>query len=320
MGSKMMKTVAAKIALSKKAVRVPGSYMKSMIQSFIFLHRQYTPMFQFHNTSAGTSAKNAIPTFGGFNFSEFNTQKHTHPRTEHSTFSEQERTHKQFSGRDPLNPKWSTTESNQKMYSGLNKAYGWREPTLALPVPAQVETLTSEVTASRKQTFGGSDKSLLARATRHGFGQNDPALQHLLDERGIAPQSSAALEWTSDPFVHSDVGVPSAVNQNLVDNPTKARFPFSMKEHYRGKHDHLNLKHERTPAMRNESHSASGTHHTHAAPTNPVTNGFRATRGPLERPLLLSDLPAVETPQIRPDEWPGLIEPTQNRAVFLQAY
>jgi hypothetical protein len=277
-------------------------------------------MFKFNGSSAGTSAKNAIPTFGGFNFSEFNTQRHTHLRTEHSTFSEQERTHKQFSGRDPLNSKWSTTESNQKMYSGLNKAYGWREPTLAVPVPAQVETLTNEVTARRKQTFGGSDKSLLARATRHGFGQNDPALQHLLDEREIAPRTNAALEWTSDPFVHSDVGIPSVVSQNLVDNPTKTRFPVSMKEHHRGKHDHLQLKHERTPALRNESHSGSGTHHTHATPTNPVTNGFRATRGPLERPLLLSDLPAPETPQIRPEEWPGLVEHTHNRAVFLHAY
>lgn len=275
---------------------------------------------KFQNTSAGTAAKNAVPTFGGFNFSEFNIQKHTHPRTEHSTFSEQERTHQQFSGRDPLNSKWSTSEQNQKMRSGLNKAYGWREPTLQLPVPAQVETLTSEQTAIRKQTYGGSDKSLLARATRHGFGQNDPAIQHLLDEREIAPQSDAALEYRSDPFIHSDVGVPSAVNQNMIDNPTYARFPNTLKHHHRGKHDHLGLKHERTPAMRNESHSSSGTHHTQASAPKPVTNGFRVTRGPLERPLLLSDLPPIENPQIRPEEWPGLLEPTQNRAVFLTSY
>lgn len=275
---------------------------------------------KFHNTSAGTSAKNAIPTFGGFNFSEFNTQKHTHPRTEHSTFSEQDRTHQKYAGRDPLNSVWSTSESSQKMRSGINKAYGWREPTLALPVPAQVETLTSEQTTLRKQTFGGTDKTLLARAMRHGFGQNDPALQHLIDERQIAPQTNAALEYLSDPFVHSDVGVPSVVNQNMIDNPTKVKFPRHLRQHYRGKHDHLSMKHERTPAMRNESHTSSGAHHTQGAPTKPVTNGFRATRGPLERPLLLSDLPAVDTPQIRPEEWPGLIEPTQNRAIFLNAY
>lgn len=274
---------------------------------------------KFHNTSVGTSAKNAIPTFGGFNFSEFNTQKHTHPRTEHSTFSEQERTHQQFAGRDPLNSKWSTSEKNQKMYSGLNKAYGWREPTLKLPVPAQVETLTSEQTAARKQAFGGSDKSLLARATRHGFGQNDPAIQHMIDERSVAP-APQPLEYSADPFLHSDVGVPSAVNQNMIDNPTYARFPQSLKQHYRGKHDHITLKHERTPAMRNESHTSSGAHHTQAAPTKPVTNGFRINRGPLERPLLLSDLPPVSTPQIQPEEWPGLLEPVQNRSVFLSSY
>lgn len=276
-------------------------------------------MFKFQNTSAGTAAKNAIPTFGGFNFSEFNTQKHTHPRTEHSTFSEQERTHKQYSGRDPLNSKWSTSEGNQKLRTGLNKAYGWREPTLQLPVPAQVETMTSEQTALRKKQFGGSDKSLLARATRHGFGQNDPAIQHLIDERNVAPNPDP-VEYSADPYVHSDVGVPSAVNQNMIDNPTFARFPQSAKQYHHGKHDHIAMKHERTPAMRNESHTSSGAHHTQATPTNPVTNGFRATRGPLERPLLLSDLPAVETPPIRPEEWPGLLEPAQNRAAFLTSY
>lgn len=274
---------------------------------------------KFHNSSTGTAAKNAVSTFGGFNFSEFNIQKHTHPRTDHSTFSEQDRTHQSYAGRDPLNSKWSTSEQNQKLRSGLNKAYGWREPTLQLPVPAQVETLTSEQTAFRKTAFGGSDKSLLARATRHGFGQNDPAIQHLIDERQVAP-NPVPVEYSSDPFIHSDVGVPSAVNQNMMENPTKTRYPSSAKEHHRGKHDHLGMKHERTPAMRNESHTSSGAHHTQAMAPKPVTNGFRINRGPLERPLLLSDLPPVSTPQIRPEEWPGLMEPTQNREIFLTSY
>lgn len=266
---------------------------------------------------SGTSARNAIPTHGGFNFSEFNIQKHTHPRTEHSTFSEQDRTHTQYAGRDPLNPSKSTTENVRK--SGLNKAYGWREPTLSLPVPAQVETLTSEQTANLRAGYGGGqDPSVLARAMRHGFGQNDPALQHLISESQIAP--NPVNEFLADPFVHSDVGVPSVVNQNMLQSPTYTGFPSQSKEHYRGRHDHLTLKHERTPAVRNNSNTGSGAHHTHAVPTHPVTNGFRATRGPLERPLLLSDLPEAPQPQIRPNEWPGMTEATQNRAVFLVSY
>lgn len=267
----------------------------------------------------GTAAKNAIPTHGGFNFSEFNIQKHTHPRTEHSTFSEQDRTHTKYAGRDPLNPPFSTSQGNQKLYSGLNKDYGWREPTLKLPVPAQVQTLTTETTARLQAGFSGSDSTYANRAFRHGFGQNDPALQHLLSDSQIAPSAVGAREWLADPYVHSDVGVPSAVNQNMLDNPTKAPFPVSRKEWYRANHDHLRLKHERTPAMLNDSNVASGTHHTHGMHTHPVTNGFRATRGPLERPLLLSDLPAPPMPQLRPEDWPGVAEQTQNRAVFLLA-
>jgi hypothetical protein len=273
---------------------------------------------QFHDTSAGTSAKNAIPTHGGFNFSEFNIQKHTHPRTEKSSFTEDDRSRKDLAGRLPLNPLQSTTT---KLYSGVNKAYGWREPTLHTPVPAQVETLTSEASAAAKARYvggGPAERSLLARSFRHGFGQNDPALQHLLSEAQTSPDvAGQPHEYSSDPFLHSDIGVPSAVNQNMIENPTKTAFPVSMRQYHRGRHDHLTLKHERTPAMRNNSHTASGAHHTHASPTHPVINGFRATRGPLERPLLLSDLPPPPQPQIRPEEWPGLLEPTQNRAVFL---
>lgn len=264
----------------------------------------------------GTSARNAIPTHGGFNFSEFNIQKHTHPRTEHSTFSEQDRTHKQFAGRNPLNPTDSTTT---KLQPGLNKAYGWREPTLQLPVPTQVQTLPAEKSSLYQRSFQGYDASLLRRNLRHGFGQNDPTLQHLMTDQEIAPSAAGALEWRADPFKHSDVGVPSAVNQNMRDNPTKTRFPHHHKEYHHGRHDHISLKHDRTPAMHNRSHIASGTHHTHGMPAHPVTNGFRATRGPLERPLLLSDLPAIPGPQIRPEHWPGDLEHVENRATFLIA-
>lgn len=267
----------------------------------------------------GTSAKNAIPTHGGFNFSEFNIQKHTHPRTEHSTFYEQDRTHAKYAGRDPLNPPFSTSQTNQKLYSGLNKDYGWREPTLKLPVPAQVQTLTTEATARLQAGFSGSDSTYLMRSQRHGFGQNDPSLQHLISEGQIAPSAVGAREFRSDPYLHSDVGVPSARNQNMLDNPTRSLFPVRMKQHYRGKHDHLTLKHERTPAMLSDAHVASGTHHTHGSQTHPVDNGFRATRGPLERPLLLSDLPAPPMPQIRPEDWPGIPEAAQNRSIFLLA-
>ena len=280
--------------------------------SFNFLWGQYSPMTIM---LSGTAGRNQIPTHGGFNFSEFNIQKHTHPRTEHSTFSEQDRGHQKYAGRDPLTPPSSSTQNIKR--SGLNKAYGWREPTLTLPVPAQVETLTSEQTALRKVQFAGSDRSVLARSFRHGFGQNDPVLQHLISENQIAPKP--LQEFLADPYVHSDVGVPSVANQNLLQTPTYTRFPMSAKEHYRGRHDHLSLKHERTPALRSNAHTATGAHHTHAIPTHPVTNGFRATRGPLERPLLLSDLPPAPQPQIRPEDWPGMAEPTQNRAVFLIA-
>jgi hypothetical protein len=269
--------------------------------------------------NTGTSGKKAIPTHGGFQFSEFNIQKHVHPRGEESTFYEDSRSSKQYAGRDPLNPPFSTNETNQKLYHGMNKAYGWREPTLHTPVPGQVATSTKEMTARNISSFQGRDVTLLGRSVRHGFGQNDPALQHLLSDDQISPSVVNASEYLYDPYLHSDIGVPSVVTQNMMNNPTKSVFPVHKKQYHRGKHDHLGLKHERTPAMRNNSHTGTNAHHTHAVPPHPVVNGFRATRGPLERPLLLSDLPMGPTPQIRPEEWPGLLEKTTNRAVFLVA-
>lgn len=266
----------------------------------------------------GTSGQNAIPTFGGFNQSEFNIQKH-HGRHEigNASFVEQEHSHKMYSGRNPLDAPGATKEQTSKF--GVNKVYGWREQTLGGQIPAQTETIQWEQTAMRRLKFDGSDPSRLSRSLRHGFGQNDPALQHLLLDQQVSPVVPAKWFSQSVAYLHSDVGVPSAINQNMLDNTTHNTFPRELKGIRRGKHNHTDLIHERKPEVHNFSNVGAGVHSTRGvAGTNMIT-GFRATRGPLERPLLLSDLPAASQPNIQPTEWPGALEQTSNRRAFLVA-
>lgn len=237
----------------------------------------------------GTSGKNAIQGYGGFNFSEHNTQLHR-PRNPSNDYSEQDHLHKQYSGRNPLNNPAAGDTSTQKLKFGQNADFDWRERTLPGAPPGQVAG------GFGRLPFSSADTSLLQWKLAHGYGQNDPSLEYMLDERGIAPKVRADWTWQSDPFLHSDIGVPSVVNQNMMERPTVNIFPADKKQRVRGKHDHTNLKEHHTPSYWNDSNTGSGTHHTYGGPPNPVTNGFRATRGPLERPLLLSDLPAPPQP------------------------
>lgn len=266
----------------------------------------------------GTSGQNAIPTFGGFNQSEFNTQKH-HQRHEigNASFVEQEHTHKMYSGRNPLDAPGATKDQTTRF--GLNKVYGWREQTLGKVIPAQTETLQAEQTAMRKSGFGGSDASRLSRSLRHGFGQNDPSLQHLLSDQQVSPAVPAKWFSQSVAYLHSDVGVPSAINQNMLDNTTHNTFPHELKGIRRGKHNHTDLAYERKPEVHNFSNVGTGVHSTRGVAGTNMTRGFHASRGPLERPLLLSDLPAPSQPNIEPTQWPGPLEETSNRRAFLVA-
>lgn len=267
----------------------------------------------------GTSGKNAIPTHGGFNKSEFNIQKHhTRDETGNATFTEQEHTHKMYAGRNPLDAPSATHD--QTSHFGLNKVYGWREQTLGGQIPGQVQTSRWEETALRQSEFGGKDVSRLSRSLRHGFGQNDPSLQNLLHEQHVSPAVPAKWFSQSESYLHSDVGVPSAINQNMLDNTTQNKYPKHLKYVRRGTHDHTNLAHERKPEVHNFSNSGTAVHHTRGVAHHSMNSGFRATRGPLERPLLLSDLPHPSGPEIRPEEWPGVPQETTNRRTFLIAH
>lgn len=259
---------------------------------------------------AGTSGRNAIATHGGFNFSEFNIQDHKPGNDPRANYNEQERTHAMLAGRNPLNPPSSTLERTPA--SGLNKDYGWRENTLQVPTPAQANPVERSL-ALQSGFRGGMDASRFSRAMRHGLGQNDPALQHLVDEKQIAPVPPTNWRQNPDSYLHSDVGVPSALTHNLMENATQNEFSGT-KVVVRGNHAHQILAQERTPSMLNESSAGSGTHHTAAAPGMPVVSGFRA-----DRPLMLSDLPTPPAPNIIPQMGPGPLEQTSNRGVYLYA-
>jgi len=259
----------------------------------------------------GTSGRNAIPTHGGFNFSEYNIQDHKPGPDPRANFNEQERTHEKYAGRNPLNPPSSTNDKTQTF--GLNKAYGWRENTLhGIPTfqTSQVERTSLLVAGYR----GGVGEGGANRSQRHGFGQNDPALQHILSQQAIAPPAPSKYGIDPDSYYHSDVGVPMSMNQNLMEHPTHNQFDMNKATRKAGKHHHQHLDVERKPPMMNNSNTGTGVHHTHAIPVFPVVSGFRA-----DRPLMLSDLPAPPQPAIIPQMGPGPLEQTTNRGVFLMA-
>lgn len=237
----------------------------------------------------GTSGRNAIQGFGGFNFSEHNIQRHR-PKTFTNDYSAQDHLHEKYSGYNPLNPPKAVDSSTQKLKRGANANFDWRERTLSLPIPGQVAG------SFGKLPFSSADTSLLQWKLHHGLGSNDPSLVGMIDERGIAPKVRADWQWQADPFIHSDIGVPVVINQNMMETPSVNIFPRKSKVLVHGKHDHTNLHHHLRPAIKNDSNSATGTHHTSATPPDPVYGGYRATRGPLERPLLLSDLPQPPQP------------------------
>ena len=235
----------------------------------------------------GTSGKDAIQGFGGFNISEFNIQRHR-PNSPNGDYSEQDRIATRFAGRNPLNPP-KATESTGK-FKGANTNYAYRERTLKAPLPGQVAG------GFGKLPFASADTSLLQWKLRHGLGSNDPSLVGMIDERSIAPAVRADWQYQSDPYLHSDIGVPSVINQNMIERPTQNVYPVNSKMIVRGKHDHTNLQHHTRPARTYDSNSSSGVHHTFSGFSQPVTDGIHATRGPLERPLLLSDLPQPAQP------------------------
>lgn len=240
--------------------------------------------------SAGTSGRNAIPTLGGFNFSEHNIQDHTFAKSK-ATYVEQDHIPRKYAGLNPLNPP-SVTRYNISKF-GLNKIYEKREQTLPSQTPGQVQGYPM------KLPFGSADTSLLQWKLRHGLGQNDPSLRNLIDERTVAvePYKTAHWRFQADPYVHSDIGVPSSVNQNYLDMPTHNTFPSNaVIPMRRGRHDHTNMKEHHTPTYYNDSNMASGNHFTQGSHHQPEVEGFKVTRGPLERPLMLSDLPQPPTP------------------------
>lgn len=239
---------------------------------------------------AGTATRNAIGTHGGFNFSEFNIQDHK-PDKAKATFVQQDHTHKKYAGRNPLNAPPATSMQNTSY--GLNKDSDWREQTLPSQPPGQVPGFATRLGSE------ATNVSLMQWKMKHGFSQNDPTLANMLEEMSIAPSPYRTADWRfqADPYIHSDIGVPSAVNQNMLDNPTYNVFPVSQKFIRRGKHDHTNMKEHHTPTFINDFNLGMGTHHTHGSPMHAhAGNMMQSTKGPLERPLLLSDLPQPPQP------------------------
>lgn len=260
---------------------------------------------------SGTAGRNAIPTHGGFNFSEFNIQDHKPGPDPRASFNEQERVHTEWAGRNPLNPPKSTSDKSSGF--GLNKAYGWRENTL-YGVPAAQASSIEKTTGLQSSFRGSAGESLFGRALRHGHAQNDPSLQHMLSQSAVAPALPDTSRLDADSYYHSDIGVPSVISQNLLEHATQNAFMEGLKVRRVGKHQHQHLDAERKPEMVNESNSGTGTHHTQSLPPQPVTSGFRA-----DRPLMLSDLPAPPAPNIIPQMGPGPLEQTTNRGVYLYA-
>lgn len=238
----------------------------------------------------GTSGRNAIPTHGGFNKSEFTFQDHKFS-TSKSNYNEQDHGHRKYAGRNPLNAPKATTES--PVMFRRNEINTWREKVLTTPLPGQVA-------GGFGKLGGSSDASLLQWRMRHGFSQNDPTLSNLLNERAIAPDvlRGAPSRWQSDPYIHSDILVPSVINQNMMEKPTDTLFPVTQKMIRRGKHDHTNLRYHNSPVFEFDSFLDVGTHYTQGVPLHPVDRGLgvKVTRGPLERPLMLSDLPSAPIP------------------------
>lgn len=244
----------------------------------------------------GTAGRNAIRGFGGFNISDYNTQDHTYKKHK-ANFNEQNRNATKYAGVNPLNPPKAVAPKTQRLPNGPNLIDTWREQTLPDPLPAQVAG------GFGRLPFSSADTSLLQWKLKHGYGANDPALVDMLDERNIAPIPAANWRLQSDPYLHSDVGVPSVVNQNYPDLPTTNLFPTGAKTHVRGKHDHTNLREHTTPTTWNPSFTTVATFHTYSDPEFPVVAGvpgtIKATRDPLNRPLLYSDLPAPPQPVVQ---------------------
>lgn len=236
----------------------------------------------------GTSTRNAIRGFGGFNRSEFNYQKHSGKVG--GDYSEQDRSTRAWAGIDPLNNPATLPENEQRLPFRPNQTTDWRERTLQLPTPGQVAG------GMPRLAYTSADTSMLQWNLVHGLANNDPSMVGMLDEHQIAPSPRADWQWQSEPFLHSDIGVPSSMWQNLNETPTQNKFPVRQKQIVRGHHDHTNLKHRTTPQYKYDANLSTGNHHTMGAPPHPVNSGFRATRGPLERPLLLSDLPQPPQP------------------------
>lgn len=230
--------------------------------------------------SKGTSTRFEIAPKGGYNFSEHNIQDRGRA-TPRANFSEQNRP--TTTQTNALNAPAATKA--QKPVFGVNESNDFKERTWTQPPPGQVPGLP-------QPAFGSADTSMLQWKMGHGFAQNDPALHGLLDERQIAPSPDAAWQWQADAYIHSDVGVPSVTNQNWLERPTYNSFPASRKKHILpGRHDHTNLKEHHTPTVDNDSNMSSGNHYTNGA----FLQEF--TRGPLEGPLLLSDLPPIPEPE-----------------------
>lgn len=244
----------------------------------------------------GTSGKNAIKGFGGFNVSDYNTQDHTFKKHK-ANFSEDNRSSNKYAGINPLNPPKAVNEKTQKLPNGPNIINDWREQTLRSSLPAQVAG------GFGKLPYSSADTSLLQWKIRHGFGQNDPALAGMLDERNLAPIPGANWRLQSDPYLHSDIGVPSVISHNNFDLPTANVFPVGQKSVVRGKHDHTNLREQLAPGAWNTSNTTTATFHTYTNPYEfPVVGGapgtVKATREPINRPLLYSDLPTPPQPVI----------------------
>lgn len=235
--------------------------------------------------TTGTSGKNAIRGFGGFNRSEYNIQHHK-PGAPANTYTEQDHRHKPFAGINPLNNPRSTTK---KVGYGANTDFAWREQTLHGAVPGQVAG------GFGRLPFSSADTSQLQWKLKHGFVSQDPSLRGMINETDIAPKLRADWQWTPDPYLHTDIGVPSVVRQG-VDFGTVNQFPVEKRKIQRGKHDHVNMRLHTHIQTNYDSNTASGTHHTSGQPPSHVTAGLVATRAPLERPLMLSDLPQPPQP------------------------